>query len=125
MKRTNIEKIKRELGRGFNPDARRAGWDYGRGWGDSLDAALDQRAKYARRWREEVLDAEERVGPLYEERKVIGLFRGARRNHWAATVYRTEDGRPVLARKGTTTIKRWFEGEGFQTECDSVLRRDR
>jgi hypothetical protein len=72
MKKTDVEKIKKELENGFGKRCMRNGIEYGWYNAAALDAGIQTRATNARKWREKIVQLSE-VGEVTEEKLSVRL----------------------------------------------------
>lgn len=103
MKKTDLEKLRSDLEKGFGKRTMRFGIEYAWYNAHALDAGIQTRARKARRWREEVLKLSE-SGEVSEERvKVRMKYVGMKRPVMVTAYY--VDGELAFYRKGGNILK--------------------
>lgn len=103
MKKTDLDKIRKELDKGFGKKTMRYGIEYAWYNAHALDAGIQTRANNARKWRKAILELAEN-GEVTEERCVIRLKYVGMRSRINATAYYL-NGELSFYRKGGKILK--------------------
>ena len=103
MKKTDLEKIRKELDGGFGKRSMRYGIEYAWYNAHALDAGIQTRARKAKAWRKKILELSE-SGEVTEERVEVRLKYVGMRSRFKVTAYYI-DGELVLYRKGGNLLK--------------------